>query len=61
MQPIFKPFGLQSAERSDVRTFSFHFFLLDFLLFKTIVQVELVCLASITTTTIPIMSQICQV
>ena len=35
---------------------SFNFFLLDFLLFKTIVQVELMCLASIITTTIPIMS-----
>lgn len=56
MQPIFKPFGLQSAARNGVRTFSFHFFLLDFLLFKTIVQVELICLASIITTNIPIMS-----
>ena len=56
MQPIFKPFGLQSAKRSGVRTFSFDFFLLDFLLFKTIVQVELMCFASIITTTIPIMS-----
>ena len=37
---------------------SFPFFLLDF---KTIVQVEVMCLASIITTTIPIMSQIYQV